>query len=705
MRIFFLAAFILAAITLPAQTTKLDREAYSLLHSSSIDKTNAFVKGDIEKIRSIVTAHNGTFRFASGNIASVSIDPSALKELSADPSILRIEAHTGKLQLMNDSMLRNNNVIPVHAGLAPLPQGYDGTGVVMGIIDSGIDFTHPDFKDSSGNTRIKYLWDQTQPAASNTPLPYSYGQEWDSTGIQNGNASAHNDLAYFGHGTHVTGIAAGNGLAINKYKGVAPNADIIVVALDFNNPNGIADAADYIYAKAQTMGKPCVINASVGDYYGSHDGKNLEAQLIDNLITAQSGRAFVAAAGNGGNVPFHLGYTVNSDTSFTWFDASAGGVVIELWADTANLQNVDIAIGADMTSPYYSFRGRTPFMNIAQHIGFITHDTIYNNNNRIGIIDTYGQLIGGVYSMAFNITADSSQYLWKLMATGAGRFDTWNFNVISSNLPSTSAFPPMAYYKMPDTTQTIVSSFQCLDNVITVASYNNRNSHIDYNNNVQVDTTVVPQALAFNSSVGPTRDGRQKPDIAASGAYTISCAVLSMAAYMMTNAPWLLDQGGYHTPGGGTSAASPIVAGIAALYLQAHPNATAAQVKNAITSCTRQDQFTGSSPPDYSWGYGKVDAYQTLVGCTTGIEETSTAIQMSIYPNPSSGHTVIQYDLSPGAKHAQLVITNMLGEIVKRADLEGSSIYLDNSGLEAGIYFCTILSVGQKPVTEKMVIL
>ena len=84
----------------------------------------------------------------------------------------------------------------------------------MGIIDSGIDINHLDFKDSTGYTRIKYLWDMTKPTAPNTPQPYAYGQEWNDVDIMGGLAASHTGEDQFGHGTYVTGIAAGNGSAV-----------------------------------------------------------------------------------------------------------------------------------------------------------------------------------------------------------------------------------------------------------------------------------------------------------------------------------------------------------------------------------------------------------------------------------------------------------------------------------------------------------
>ena len=706
MKIKFTLFLSFIALGLFAQQSKLDREAYIKANdlTSQQGTFSVLVKGDVSLIRTIVERNGGTFRYSAGNIASVAIDRTTLKILASNPSVKRIEARSADYQMLNDTMLYCNNVVPVHTGQAPLPQAYDGSGVVMGIIDSGIDFTHPDFQDSSGNTRIKYLWDQNLANATNTPQPYNYGQEWDNLAIDSGAAAAHTDLAHWGHGTHVTGIAAGDGSAVNNFKGVAPASDIVLVALDFSGPGQrTADAVDYIYAKAQAMGKPCVINASVGDYLGSHDGLDLEAQMIDNLITAQNGRAMVAAVGNAGSIPFHLGYQVSSDTSFTWFQYSSS-LYFQIWADTADFNDVQVSIGADNTSPL-DFRGNIPFSNIASHLNVLVNDTLYNGSDRIGVVQSYGELIGGTYSLEFNIIPDSTSYLWRLMTTGSGKFDVWSFNMISSGLPTAAAYPDMIYYKMPDTMQTMVSSFQCLDNVITVGNYSNRNQHLDYNSNLNVDTTITPGGLFYTSSSGPTRDGRVKPDIAASGAYTISCAVLAMVPNFIANAPQVLAQGGYHVTGGGSSAASPIVAGIAALYLQANPNATYAQVGDAIRNCARQDQFTGSNLPNYAWGYGKADAFQAIAGCTTSIEENENSSSLLLYPNPSEEDVMVDIAL-PASAQGTFTIYNAIGKCVRTYEIkESKSLRISRKELGAGVYFCILSSDSRILRTEKMVIL
>jgi subtilisin family serine protease len=708
---------VLFCLSLFSDVTAQSKINFTLLKEVRENKQNQnqlvdiFVQGDIKVIKTLVNEMGGMFKYSANNIAAIKIPLQKISGLITNKAIQRIEAYPQHIQPLNDTMLANNNVLPIHHGQSPLTQIYDGTGVVIGIIDTGIDFSHPDFKDSTGKSRIKFLWDQAKPMAANTPQTYNYGQEWNNFQIDSGLAAAHSDVSGHGHGTHVSGIAVGNGLSDSgHYKGVAPKCDIVFVALNFNSSSSalISDAVDYIFAKAQMMGKPCVINASIGDIYGSHDGQDLQAQLIGGLIDLRGGQVLVAAGGNSGNVPFHLGYTVTSDTNFTMFkyNSSYGAVYTQqMWADTSNFKHVHFAIGADQMSPVHSFRGRTPFSTITSRLGVIHKDTLYNNGHRIGIVQSYGDIYNRTYSMEFYIVPDSINYDWRLITTGTGKFDLWSLDMLSTNIPSAATMPDSSKYKSPDLDQTMESSFQCLDNVITVGNYTNRRSYIDFNHNLYLDTTKVPGKLHITSGVGPTRDGRIKPDIAAPGDQTLSCAVLSMVPNIT---PTAITKDGFHIRGGGTSAASPGVAGIAALYLQKNPNATAIDVKNAITGCARHDQFTGNNLPNRYWGYGKANAFGALTGCaSTGIEnENEKDNTLLIYPNPSSSGTVINVDVSiykPNDK-AELRIYNALGELVKTVAVSSSTIQLNNT-FKPGIYFCDFILNGKNVITKKLTVL
>lgn len=573
--------------------------------------------------------------YYAGNIASVRTSINSISHLLAHKYVKFVEYRPSKPKLMNDTAMVRNRISSVKQGMAPLTQSYDGTGIIMGIIDSGIDFNHPDFKDGSGNTRIQYIWDQNQSSGSTVPMPYNYGIEWTAAQI-NASVCTHNDNANFGHGTHVSGTAAGNGSATGKFEGVAPKAELVVVALNFNNTTNpiYADALSYIFAKALAAGKPCVVNASVGDYYGSHDATDLQSQLINNLITAQNGRVLVAAAGNAGNIKFHTKTTLtNSDTLFTWFSSTAADMYYVLYADTNDIKNVQTSIGVNRVSS--TDLGRIPFHNYNYALTSQQVDTLKFNNNRIGIIKTDAAINSfGVYELVYHIIADSLNYNWRIESKGNGKHDSWDFNFKSTGLPTATVYPKMINYVMPDSISTIVTGFQCSNEVITVGNYINLNKWTDASNTAQTSTLEIPGKIKETSSGGPTRWNMVKPDVVATGANVFSSMPISLQTFMLTNVPSAVAQGSMHIQGGGTSASAPVVAGLAALYLQKFPNATNQQVKQAIMNCTYSDGFTGTLPNNV-YGYGKLDGMAAML-CTifTSVDKLNLNEGLRASPNP-----------------------------------------------------------------------
>lgn len=586
------------------------------------------VKGNETDVTTAVDLCGGEIKYKVNDIYSVNIPAFKALLFSTTLKNAYTEFTTAKGQALADSMLINNRIDSVRAGLGILPKGYDGEGVIVGIIDTGIDFNHPDFKNTDGTTRIKYIWDQTQPFdPSRTPQPYNYGQEWTSSDIDGGICTHDDQAQFYGHGTNVAGVAAGNGLAINYFEGAAPKADIIAVSSNFNSPNWtntIADAVHYIFSKADSLGKPCVINASLGTYLGSHDATDLAAQTIVNLVNAKSGRAFVCAAGNAGHLAFHVGKTVNTDTTFTWFEYNPtfggyGAVYFQLWADTNNFNNVHFSVGADVVNPYYEHRARTNFDVITNRLNQLITDTLYNSNgDRLAIVQTWAEIIGPNYFMEVHIPQPDSNvnYRYRFSTTGSGRWDVWSASFLGTsniitNIPNPTQFPDIINYTLPDTTQNIVSSWNCSPDIISVGNYVNRTSYIDYNGNV-VNMGGTQGELFYQSSRGPTRHNYFKPDITASSNVTLCTGRLATASSLIINEPFKVAPGGMHYRNGGTSIASPVVTGIAAMYLQRCPNANMAEIKQAVIQNAMRDIHTGYNLPDNNFGYGKINALKVL---------------------------------------------------------------------------------------------
>jgi len=660
---------------------------------------DVLVQGDIPYLIKNSASMGITVNYFAGDIASVRTSASSIAQLVQTKNIRYIEYIPSSPKLMNDTMVVKNRIKPVKQGMAPLTQAYDGTGVIVGVIDSGVDFNHPDFKDAMGNTRINFIWEQSPASNSTTPQPYNYGIEWTAAQI-NASLCTHSDLAQYGHGTHVTGTAAGNGLANGKHEGVAPKADIIVVAMNFNNytNNIYADAINYIFTKANLAGKPCVINASVGNYYGSHDGTDLQAKLIDNMLTSQPGRVLVAAAGNAGNLKIHTKTTLtNTDTLFTWITNTGSNLYYYLYADTANIKNVQLSVGVNR--PSSTDLGRIPFQNYNYAIASQKVDTLKFNNQRIGIIKTNASINSfGVYELFYYIKADSLNYKWRIESKGAGLHDAWNFDFVSTGLPTTTVYPNISKYVMPDTISTLVTSFQCSKEVITVGNYINLNKWYDVNNTLQTSTEIAGQ-IKETSSQGPTRTNIVKPDIVATGANLFSAMALGMQANLVANLPSAVAQGSMHVQGGGTSAASPVVAGLAALYLQAFPNANNQQVKQAIMNCAYSDGFTGVLPNNV-YGSGKLDGMGAML-CSifTGLEKVKLSDGLNVFPNPFQGKAMLQI---PQSSHASIQVYDINGKCIFMDEFDGAEYTIDAAKFNQykGILFVRIKSNEQVYTTK-----
>ena len=580
-------------------------------HSNKDELFPLFVLGDAAKIKAEVLKLQGEVIRSTGDIVQVKLPIRSISNFSKNTFVQSLPYSGSKGQILSDTMTIHNNVVPIHNGDSPLLSSYTGAGVVYGIIDSGVDLEHLDFKTASGKTRIYRAWDQLTDAIC------------DSAAINNGTCTV-TDQNWLGHGTHVAGISVGNGLALNMYGGVAPEATIVVVRTNFSAPNWLStvvDATDYIYAIADSLNMPCVINASVGDYFGSHDGTDPSALLIDSIINYKEGRAFVCAAGNTGHYKWHVEQIVTADTSFSWLktNPSSGDVFFEVWSDTLDFNDVDYAFGTNLPSGSFQERGRTPFFNIKNRLGAFT-DTIMNGGNIIAIVETYAEIQGDKYSLqVFLDNPDSNTYNFSMLSTGAGKYDFWSTrrlgtsDIVETGLPTVAQYPPIAFYTLPDSNKTTVSSFSCSPVLLTVANFDNRKTYLDVDSIIQVTDATVGK-LANTSSLGPDRRGNIKPDIGATGDFTLGPSPAAVVALSLISGPvnrGYVALGGKHRINGGTSMASPVVAGIVALYLEKCPTATMAEIKAAVIGTAKQDIFTGVVPNPY-YGYGKVDGFAVL---------------------------------------------------------------------------------------------
>jgi hypothetical protein len=667
-RLAFLFFFSFVGFT-TAQTLRLGFE--DLLKNNANDIVSFCVPNDSSTLK-LLRNNRIQIKYTTESWIFISCTPNWIHNNSMSGELKKFYFEFAPPMALADTALVLHHANAVHNGLGGLSSSFTGKGVIVGIVDQGLDWGNPDFKDSKGKTRVLRYWDHSTNIGGVSPKPYKYGIVWDSAAINSGKCtSTENSTA---HGTTVAGIAAGNGRANGTNKGFAPESDLIIVETNFNLPNWtltIADACDYIFKVADSLGRPAVINLSLGSYLGSHDGNDPASEYIEKLLTEKNGRIVVSAAGNSGAWgKYHVHGDIDSDTSFVWMLPNpsnfikSNAIYMDLWADSTDAQ-WKYALGTNRSSGSFEERATTIFRDANASVGGVIYDTLRNGNRRIATIEIYPEYIDKNLHLQFLFrNVDSTGYYYSLKVTGSGEFDAWTGSSNSSMkltdmvslIPTASQYPPIINYLMPDTLQTIVSSWNCSEKVISVGNVKNRIGHLDKNGNYyngSGDQIAVGQ-LSRNSSKGPNRNNHIKPDVTASGDVTLGSAPLWMVNNSAYNSS--LDIGGWHARNGGTSMASPCVAGIAALYLEKCSRSNYANFKNDIINTAFLDKFTGIIPNN-AYGYGKPHALNLLLAnefevaisgksgiCEKPIPLTVTsnqALSNASWSNGSSGISVL----------------------------------------------------------------
>ncbi len=620
-KIIFLLLFISKIIYSQSFVFDLNKKIYNhqypiLLHANS----DSFIK--------YTHLHPYDFKITSniGNYFSVWTSNAEIKKLRFQKWVYQIEDGGKKIFALSDSVRIHSNIDSAYLGNSPLLQPYKGDSVIVGIVDFGLEWRHRDFHNADSTSRILFFWDQNKDSVF--PYGFNYGMEWKKSHFDTKTCNHIESLSV--HGTNSAGNAAGNGTMNPNYRGVAPKADIISVSIknSANAINNIVDGIRYIFNKADSLNKPCVINVSIGTYDGSHDGMDIASLMVDSLIKAKKGRAVVFAAGNAAHIPHHIQMnpTLN-DTFFTDFirTPSWGGTYFKFWSDTQDFKDLKIGIRADTLvtlapkSQFYSYNLKSLFFDSVMSKGFyqINIPCIGFLGDTQGIIQIYCEKeIGGIRTEIF-IQTSKTNLLWRFAAYGGGKLDMWvnsslqtTSNPLISPLPSVSVCPEIGKYKIPDNDISICSGFQCSPHIISVGNFVNKEGVID------VDTIYryiggKRGEIASSSSKGPTRKGLMKPEISAPGGGTFAAVDFNTRASFLISNRRKLDVSSYYSVNGGTSMSAPVVAGAIALIFQKDKNLSHSEIAYLIRKNARRDSFL-SFVENNTYGSGKLNVFQTL---------------------------------------------------------------------------------------------
>jgi subtilisin family serine protease len=488
---------------------------------------------------------------------------------------------------------------------------YTGAGVTIGIIDTGIDIFHHNFRKPDGSSRILSIWDQTLPSTTASPPPYG-GLGTLFTPAHIANALAHPDQSFahkdkVGHGTHVAGIAAGNASQsgnchkAGRYWGVAPEADLIVVKVVSDligsaSKANLGLAALYVFTAAKGA---AVINMSLGLNTGPRDGTSPQELFLDTLLkTKPVGHSIVVSAGNDGalgtssdiargryNAGFHSAKHIagNGHTSVTVTVPPDFKLTnsIEIWYSAGGKLQIQIQGPDGPPSPAVNPSAtNTPVVNTVDGAAVSIVSTVNNpvNNNK-------GQISVDI-DPPTGASLDTGEWIVTLTETAGVAVDV---NLWVNNYDQRTN-PVLAFGDR--VTASTLSNPASAKNVITVGAYGSED-----------------ETLWDDSSRGPSlaTDGRQKPDICAPGIEsTPGSGIMAPLANAGTSCCCDCCHD-FYTGLQGTSMAAPHVTGVVALMLQKNANLKFDEIQATIQTFCRKPN--GVTPlPNGDWGFGKIDA-------------------------------------------------------------------------------------------------
>ncbi len=642
------------------------------------------------------------FGAQAGDIYTLRVPVESLTLLDESKDVLLYSISHRIAQPENDAARMDTRTDSVYRGLGVdggMP--FTGEGVYVGITDWGFDYTNLSYNNRGDtNRRVERAWDHFRLRGP-APAGFDYGTEirgYDALMAAKGDTA--NLYHYNTHGTHVTGIAAGNGIR-GQYRGHAPKAKILLCSFGLGEAEWM-DGVEWMRGVARDSSRRLVVNSSWGMYsFSCIDGASLLSRAIDNW--SAEGTVFCTSAGNNGDNDFHISrnFSQNSDTlrtvaTYYSCDNCIGQALI-IWGEQGHDFSAGFRMQAGTTvwaSPMYATSDGARVVYDTLQCGdiaipyraLIEHDNPYDHRPHIQIdVDKNSALELQLYIIA----ASGTVHAWNV-ANKENHAGNEGADFVRGTHPNFTIGDPYNGIGEP----------ACAAKAISVAAHRSEIWNAD-------TTSSIGGQIAYFSSYGPLITGAQKPEVSAPGVSVVSSIspwTDNLSSYEQLawndNLPIINVQGNKYiwAPMSGTSMSSPATTGVVALILQANPELSTNQVREILMSTTRNDEYTGplhaSDSASDRWGWGKVNALAAvnLAMNTVSIEQTEALrLPMHLFPNPATqSFTVISGHGEPQTMTVYSVDGRMVMQTVvtERATIDVSQwadgVYIVRMGSRTG---------------------
>ncbi len=621
----------------------------------------------------------------------------AMKNLSLLFLLLSI-ALAGRAQTQGDNLRAETRL-----DLVEQQFNLDGTGVIVAMIERGIDYTHPDFIDANGKTRLAYIYDMLNPAGANAPgNPYGIGTIFTRAQIDaaltSGTPLGSTDR--FGHGTACTGIAAGDGsgMAGAPYRGAAPGATLIAVKVNhdpfpatgtiagqtgFYNPAYLPVAIQFVKDKSIELNLPVAVLMNLGSIGGPTDGSSDISRAMDAFGGA--GRIFICGVGDDGGAANRAADTVAlNDTSFLSFrKGNTGNLRVEIWYSgddrlTLSIVKPDGSVFGPLPAP-----GNNQTSATANQTGI----TYYHR----GADQDFYNATNGKRQIMIDVAGDTGVYTLRIRGgavTDGSYFASLNPSVFyNQNRFLTHIYPGAS-----------INDFASAQNIIVPTDYVYDTTYTDLDGIPRNRSGQGARGdIWIGSSEGPTLDGRIGVDVAVPGELSIG-AYSPDTYYSQFRFNMVQGSNGLYGVQNAVSGAAPTLLGVVALMLQVNPALNVNQVRTILQQTARSDAFTGQTP-NPTWGYGKLDALAAIQAAyqTLRLESVQLAeLGFSFYPNPARGQVFFEWKNGTLPRDSQIELLDLTGKTLAVYPVEEMAGSLELPPVAGGVYLLRVEAAGRQ---------